>query len=135
MLENTLTTDFIPGTNLTGGLARASWRFLLPNLELDRIVCFGVPAAATLNVLATMSKEMLVLSANTPQLDAARKEVDRQNVTLTHVTDFTRLPLPDKSVSLVFLAGKKSWRIFCSMPCSRRSWIACSKRTARFIWK
>lgn len=107
MLENTLTTDFIPGTNLTGGLARASWRFLLPNLELDRIVCFGVPAAATLNVLATMSKEMLVLSSNTPQLDAARKEVDRQNVTLTHVTDFTRLPLPDKSVSLVFLAGKK----------------------------
>ena len=107
MLENTLSTDFIPGTNLTGGLARASWRFLLPNLELDRIVCFGVPAAATLNVIATMGKEMLVLSANAPQLDAVRKELDRQNVTLTHVTDFTRLPLPDKSVSLVFLAGKK----------------------------
>jgi len=107
MLENTLATDFIPGTNLTGGLARASWRFLLPNLELDRIVCFGVPSAATLNVLATMGKEMLVISANAPQLDAVRKEVDHQNVTLTHVTDFTRLPLPDRSVSLVFLAGKK----------------------------
>jgi hypothetical protein len=107
MLENTLTTEFIPGTNLTGGLARASWRFLLPNLELDRIVCFGVPAAATLNVLATMGKEMLVLSTNAPQLDAVRKEVESQNLTLTHVTDFTRLPLPDRSVSLVFLAGKK----------------------------
>ena len=107
MLENTLNTDFIPGTNLTGGLSRASWRFLLPNLELDRIVCFGVSSAATLNVLATMGKEMLVLSANAPQLDAVRKEVDQQNVTVTHVTDFTRLPLPDKSVSLVFLAGKK----------------------------
>lgn len=107
MLENTLSTDFIPGTNLTGGLARASWRFLLPNLELDRIVCFGVPAAATLNVLATMGKEMLVLSTNAPQLDTLRKEVESQNITLTHVTDFTRLPLPDRSVSLVFLAGKK----------------------------
>jgi len=107
MLENTLSTDFIPGTNLTGGLARASWRFLLPNLELDRIVCFGAPSAATLNVLATMGKEMLVISTNAPQLDAVRKEVDRRNVTLTHVTDFTRLPLPDRSVSLVFLAGKK----------------------------
>jgi len=107
MLENTLSTNFIPGTNLTGGLARASWRFLLPNLELDRIVCFGAPSAATLNVLATMGKEMLVLSTNAPQLDAVRKEVESQNVTLTHVTDFTRLPLPDRSVSLVFLAGKK----------------------------
>ncbi len=107
MLENTLTTDFIPGTNLTGGLARASWRFLLPNLELDRIVCFGVPSASTLNVLAAMGKEMLVISTNAPQMDAVRKDVERQNVTLTHVTDFTRLPLPDRSVSLVFLAGKK----------------------------
>lgn len=107
MLENTLATDFIPGTNLTGGLARASWRFLLPSLELDRIVCFGVPSAATLSVLATMGKEMLVLSTNAPQLEAVRKEVDSHNLTLTHVTDFTRLPLPDRSVSLVLLAGKK----------------------------
>jgi hypothetical protein len=107
MLENTLSTNFIPGTNLTGGLARAAWRFLLPTLELDKIVCFGVPSAATLNVLAKMGKEMLVLSTNAHQLAAVRKEIERQHVTLTLVNDFNRLPLPDKSVSLVFLFGKK----------------------------
>ncbi|MDZ7360024.1 MAG: phosphotransferase [candidate division KSB1 bacterium] len=107
MLENTLSTDFIPGTNLTGGVARAAWRFLLPNLELERIVCFGVPAAPTLNVLATMGKETLVISTAAGKIDAVRQEIDRQNVVLSHVVDFNRLPLPDKSVSLVFLAGKK----------------------------
>jgi hypothetical protein len=107
MLENTLSTEFLPGTNLTGGVARAAWRFLLPNLELERIVCFGVPAAPTLNVLANMGKEMLVSSTDAGKIDAIRQKIDAQKVTLSHIVDFNRLPLPDKSVSLVFLAGKK----------------------------
>jgi hypothetical protein len=110
MLENTLSTNFVPGTNLTGGLARASWRFLLPSLELDNVLCLGVPAAATLNVLATISENILVVSTNARDLETTYGELEPQvkaKVRTAHITDFCQLPLADKSVSLVFFAGKK----------------------------
>ncbi len=110
MLENTLSTNFVPGTNLTGGLARASWRFLLPTLELDNLLCLGVPAPATLEVLAAMSKAILVVSNNAPQLEAIHAELAPQTkakVRTAPLDNFSNLSLADKSVSLVFLAGKK----------------------------
>jgi hypothetical protein len=110
MLENTLSTNFIPGTNLTGGLARASWRFLLPSLELENVLCLGVPAPATLDVLSVMSKAILVVSNNAPQPEAIQAELEPQakaNVRTAHLDDFIKSPPADKSVSLVFLAGKK----------------------------
>jgi hypothetical protein len=110
MLENTLSTNFVPGTNLTGGLARASWRFLLPTLELDVIVCLGVPSMATLSVLSTMSKETLVVSTHARKMETIQSGLGpaiRAKVRTVHANDFSRLPLPDKSASLVFGAGKK----------------------------
>lgn len=110
MLENTLSTNFVPGTNLTGGLARASWRFLLPSLELDNVLCLGVPAATTVNVLATISETILVVSTNARHLETTYGELEPQvqaKVRTAHITDFNQLPLADKSVSLVFFAGKK----------------------------
>jgi len=110
MLDNTLSTNFIPGTNLTGGLARASWRFLLPNLELDKIVCLGVPSTATLSVLSAMSKETLVLSTNSRQLRSTQREIEQQkiaNAGIAPVDTWNQMPLPDKSAGLVFIAGKK----------------------------
>ena len=35
MLERTLSTQFIPGTNLRGEVAGANWSYLLPSLELE----------------------------------------------------------------------------------------------------
>jgi hypothetical protein len=110
MLENTLSTNFVPGTNLTGGLVRASWRFLLPSLEPDVIVCLGVPSAATLSVLSAMGKETLVISTNVQQLETITSRLEppaQSKVRTVRVDDFSRLPLQDKSVSLVFLVGKK----------------------------
>jgi len=38
MLATTLATVFAPGTNIEGDVAGANWTFLLPTLELERIV-------------------------------------------------------------------------------------------------
>ena len=45
MLDTTLATTFVPGTNLKGEVAGANWSFLLPSLELEQILCLGTPPA------------------------------------------------------------------------------------------
>ncbi|MEK7730207.1 MAG: phosphotransferase [candidate division KSB1 bacterium] len=109
MLETTLKTDFVPGTNLTDGLACAPWRFLLPSLQLENILCLEVPAIATLNVLSQHCKNLTVISTNAGKLETARQKLERQGdsqLRMIHVPDFKRLPLEDKSLDLILLASK-----------------------------
>lgn len=109
MLATTLKTDFVPGTNLTGGLACASWRFLLPSLQLENVLCLEAPAIATLNVLSQHCKSLIVISTNADKLETARQKIERQGdsqLRMIHVPDFKRLPLADKSLDLILLAGK-----------------------------
>jgi len=40
MLELTLATQFVPGTNLRGEVSGANWMFLLPALDLERVICW-----------------------------------------------------------------------------------------------
>ncbi len=109
MLETTLKTDFVPGTNLTGGLASAAWRFLLPSLELESILCLETPAIATLNVLSQHCKTLTVISTNAGKLENVRQKLQRHgdsHLRMIHVHDFKRLPVEDKTVDLILLAGK-----------------------------
>src|SRR5262245_37675068 len=108
MLDTTLSTTFVPGTNLTGGLACAPWRFLLPTLEIDNILCLGVPPAPTLSVLSAMSQSTWVISTARQELEALRLKLaqpDLAKVRVKAVEDLSKLQLPDKSVALAFLAG------------------------------
>ena len=41
VLEGTLATSFVPGTNRRGGLPEVSWTLLLDRLELGHVTCFG----------------------------------------------------------------------------------------------
>ncbi|MFN8476212.1 MAG: hypothetical protein U0074_00080 [Kouleothrix sp.] len=43
MLDITLATEFLPGTNVKGEVTGANWLFLLPMMDIARVVCFGVP--------------------------------------------------------------------------------------------
>lgn len=109
MLETTLKTDFVPGTNLTGGLAAAAWRFLLPSLQLENILCLEAPALATLNALSQHCKTLTVISTNAGKLENTRQKLARQgdsHLRMIHVHDFKRLPVADKTVDLILLAGK-----------------------------
>lgn len=110
MLENSLSTQFVPGADLTRGLARAPWRFLLPALTLDKIVCFGVLPTPTLSVLAAMAKETVVISTNQSQLETTQRELEAQKiggVRTMPITKWRQLPLADNSVGLAVIAGKK----------------------------
>src|SRR5690606_27010041 len=64
MLERTLSTQFIPGTNLRGEVAGANWSYLLPSLELEHIVCLGAPTSASLAALARLGRVSIVADAS-----------------------------------------------------------------------
>lgn len=59
ILEQTASMPFTVGTNLTGGLAAAAWRFLLPSLELDCVLFLGQPDAATCDAFTPLAKRCL----------------------------------------------------------------------------
>ena len=62
ILEATLTADYEPGSNQSGDLACADWRFLLPDMDLKKVVCLGVPRLSALKVLSTISEQIYVVT-------------------------------------------------------------------------
>jgi hypothetical protein len=60
VLARTLAARYAPGTNLAGERAGASWRFLLPRLSLDRVLCIGAPPPASLGALSTAARQLEV---------------------------------------------------------------------------
>lgn len=62
LLETTLATDFVPGTNVRWQVTGGNWTFLLPSLEIERTVCFGDPTPATLATLERVSRSVEVVA-------------------------------------------------------------------------
>src|SRR5690606_29097474 len=103
MLERTLNTRFIPGTNLRGEVAGANWVYLLPTLDLEHILCIGAPTSASLTALARLGR--VSIAADAAALSGL-EPLDRWG----SVTRFERdasgaLPLAGDSVDLVLLTG------------------------------
>lgn len=48
-----------PGTNVKGQVAGGSWTFLLPSLELGRVLCVGDVAAAEMGTLRRLASEVV----------------------------------------------------------------------------
>jgi hypothetical protein len=65
-------SSFAPGTNLRGTGRGASWYFLLPSLELGRVVCLGSPSKAALTTLGRSGAE-IVVCAGRRQLEGLRR--------------------------------------------------------------
>src|SRR5689334_5360467 len=110
MLDTTLATEFIPGTNLKGEVAGANWSFLLPSLDLERIVCFGAPSGsaslARLLSLARLCDELVVICVDdrTAQaLDDAARRHGLGNV--RSISLGGTAGLADESVELALISG------------------------------
>lgn len=110
ILETTLSSEFTPGTNLTGGVASADWRYLLPSQELENLLCLGIPSLRTLAVLSTISRRVHVVSSERNRVDKIEKEFRQQgvpNVQFICVANFSSLPFYPQSMDLIYLADSR----------------------------
>ncbi len=115
MLDTTLATEFIPSTNLKGEVAGANWSFLLPSLELERIVCFGAPSSksnsARLISLARLCRELVVICVDERVAQAVDDAGRRQGVlNMRSISLGGASGLADDSVSLVLISGASDAR-------------------------
>ena len=115
MLKMTMSTTFVPGTNLKGEVAGANWTFLLPSLEVGRIVCIGIPQSAALLTLARLAQSVVVLCTSLAQAQKAEKTTrKRQLSNVRFVVDDKALgqSLAENSVDLVWLVNWRSiWQL------------------------
>jgi hypothetical protein len=110
MLDTTLATEFIPSTNLKGEVAGANWSFLLPSLELERIIYFGSLLSkgypAGLINLARLCSELVVICVDEHMAQAVDQASRRHG--LTNVRSISlggAAGLADASVSLALISG------------------------------
>ena len=113
MLETTLATSFVPGTNLKGNVAGANWSFLLPSLELEQIVCLGVPPVSTLKTLSRLSHEVRVVDYRSRQLWAISEISQRRGLSNVYPVAANHQAisrLPSRKADLVLIPSR-SWML------------------------
>jgi hypothetical protein len=104
-LGTTLREEFVPGSNLKGAVEGANWCFLLPSLEIGRVVSVGAPSPSALATLSRLSNEIVVWA---PSRDLRRLRGviggDGSNKISLLETDGGPIPLPDRSADVMLLA-------------------------------
>ncbi|MDZ7267829.1 MAG: phosphotransferase [candidate division KSB1 bacterium] len=111
MLDTTLQAAFIPGTNCTGGLACAPWRFLLPTMRFERALILGLPGLSTMQVLTTLCPEVTVIAGAAvchKRSEAALDSLRGSRLQVLEPAQFPALSLPEGRVDLIVLAGRRS---------------------------
>ncbi|GIV82261.1 MAG: hypothetical protein KatS3mg051_1615 [Anaerolineae bacterium] len=104
MLERTLSTNFVPGSNLRGEVSGANWLFALPTLRPGTVLCLGAPSPATARALARQADRLIVGVV-------AGEPVALPPVAQALICDFdSALPLPTGSVNLIVLRGREAVR-------------------------
>jgi aminoglycoside phosphotransferase (APT) family kinase protein len=64
VLERTLATTFVPGSNRRGEALGAAWTLLLDHLDLGHVVCLGVPGERSLRSLARHARAVTLVCAD-----------------------------------------------------------------------
>ena len=103
-LGTELETRFAPGSNVKGAVGGANWCFLLPSLDLGRVVCLGRPSPAGLTTLAGLADQVTVC-APADDLSRLRRSLgsaEPRNLSLLE-TAVETAPLPDGTADLVVL--------------------------------
>jgi Phosphotransferase enzyme family len=119
-----LEARFAPGSNGKGAVGGANWCFLLPSLDLGRIVCLGRPSPAGLTTLAGLADEVAVCAPadDLSRLRGSIGSTGPTNVSLFE-TDVGTAPLPDGAADLVVVP-----RLPLLRRRARAEWVARARR-------
>jgi Phosphotransferase enzyme family len=102
VLEGTLATSFVPGTNRRGGLPEVSWTLLLDRLELGHVTCLGQPRRRTLRALQRRARAVTIVTADGPACHRARRRLERAGLGSVGVVSIARVgDLPQADLAVV----------------------------------
>ena len=107
--EQALEAQSVPGTNLKGSIDDPNWRFLLPRLELGRVLALGFPAPSALATVARLSDEVVVWD-RVAHHDRLRGMIEKRSLGNVGILSAERdgtLPLPDDEVDVVVVASPR----------------------------
>jgi hypothetical protein len=90
VLEATLKADYSPGSNKSGDMACADWRFLLPQLRMGVVVSVGIPRPSSVRLLSQFAREIYVLSSKIERRQA--KDLTRFGNVHTSIDQANELP-------------------------------------------
>ncbi len=107
MLDTTLATTFVPGTNLKGDVAGANWTFLLPSLELDHVLCLGHPSKAAWATLTRLG-EVTVLGDEEGAQPSSNGNTARHSLHLDrYIKEHSHLPFASADVDLIVVSDDR----------------------------
>lgn len=86
MLDTALASSFVPGSVRKCGYLGANWLFLMPSLNLGRVLCIGPPTAAVLATVCRHADDVLVACGDCKQAREIR-DLSR-SLGLTNVNSF-----------------------------------------------
>jgi hypothetical protein len=113
-LAATLAIDYVPGANLKGSVAGATWRYLLPSMEQRRMLCLGRPSPAALTALCSIAEEVVVIEGDGPRAVVLAGEPRISSVAGAAVGPWLA-SRPDASIDLVWVgphgAGRETREI------------------------
>lgn len=104
MLETTMATTFVPGTNLKGDVAGANWTFLLPSLELEHVLCLGRPSEAAWTTLRRLG-QVTTLGDNESQASANGNMANDMQHFEGLINEHSHLPLGSRDVDLIVVGN------------------------------
>ena len=112
ILEATLIDDYTPGSNQSEELACADWRFLLPSMSLNQVICLGAPKLSTLKALSAMAKFVHIIPCE-GDLEVNTKIATMENAQ-TYANDENLSTCPE--ASLIFVSSKRGVDRLASSP-------------------
>ena len=75
---------FAPGANPRGVLAEADWRFLLPTLDVDKVLFLGIPSAPELSVLAASARVVVIVTGDPGEAGTVGHAIREQRLQNVH---------------------------------------------------
>ncbi len=101
--------SYTPGTNVKGEVSGANWTFMLPSMELDHVVCLGVPPEDVIPVLARVGRRVTLLCSLHQQVDVGGLRLRYQPLSLRPLVldAWNKLPLEDHTVDLLVFTDRK----------------------------
>lgn len=115
MLETTLNASYRPGTNVKGDVSGANWTFALPSLELEQVVCVGLPSGPSLRQLASIADRVLIacdLEGQHRSVCSVARGFGLNNVRPIATAGHEDLDVLDSSTDLLVLFASRPLRRF-----------------------